>query len=171
MKINVGAGRHILDGWCNIDVQRSPRAKRDPEIFADARNIPLPDECADEVMAIHVFEHFYYWECASVLAEWRRLLKPGGLLVLELPDLLKCCQNVVDGTTDSGKHKDQFGMWGLYGDPREADQYMAHRWGWSPGSLSSFLRENGFRAIAERPTQWHGTGRHRRDMRLEALKG
>jgi hypothetical protein len=48
-------------------------------------------------MAIHLFEHFYRWECERVLAEWRRLLKPRGRLVLELPDLHKCCLNIVKG--------------------------------------------------------------------------
>ena len=170
VRLNVGCGRHVLDGWTNVDVQRSPRAKRDPEIFSDARSIPLPDECADELMAIHVFEHFYRWEAEDVLAEWRRLLKPSGKLILELPDLEKCCRNVIDGGMKGGKDQDQLGMWGLYGDPRERDPYMIHRWAWTPRTLGDLLAANGFRAIKERPTEWHPAGRAHRDMRIEAIK-
>lgn len=170
VRVNVGAGRHVLDGWINVDVQRSARAKRDPDIFSDARKIPLPDECANELMAIHLWEHFYPWECDALLAEWRRLLKPGGLLVLELPDLVKCCRNVIDGGLKGGKDPDQLGMWGLYGDPRERDPYMMHKWGWAASTVIQFLSARGFRKVVEKPTQWHPAGREHRDMRIEARK-
>ena len=170
MRLNIGCGRHVLDGWTNIDVQRSPLAKRPPEILCDAKTIPLPGECADEIQAIHLWEHFYLWECDALLAEWRRLLKPGGTLVLELPNLVKCAQNIVDDRMKGGKDVDQLGMWGLYGDPREKDPYMCHRWAWSPKTLRKFLQERGFRDAREHPTQWHPAGREHRDMRIEAIK-
>lgn len=170
MKLNIGCGRHVLDGWTNIDIQRSGRAKRDPEIFADVREIPLPDECADEVMAIHVFEHFFPWECPGLVGEWRRLLKPRGKLILELPNLEKCCKNILDGIHKGGKHADQLGMWGLYGDPREQDPFMMHKWAWTPQTLTGFLERHGFERIKERPTEWHPAGREYRDMRIEALR-
>lgn len=172
MKVNVGCGRHVLDGWTNVDIQRSQFAHRDPEIFADLRKIPLPDECADEVMAIHVFEHFYLWECPDVIAEWRRLLKPGGILALELPNVVKCCENIIKGIgiEGGGKHADQLGLWGLYGDPQHQDPYMGHRWGWSPQTLTKFLAEHGFMKMKEEPTKWHPGGRAHRDMRIVAIK-
>jgi len=174
LKINVGCGRHVLDGWTNVDVQRSPLAKRDPEILCDAREIPLPDECADEMQAIHLWEHFYLWECDALLAEWRRLLKPGGKLVLELPNLVKCAQNIVDdrmkGSNGLPCRRPKLGSCYADGDPREKDPYMCHRWAWSPKTLRRFLEERGFRDVKEHPTQWHPAGRQHRDMRIEAYK-
>jgi len=119
-------------------------------------------------MAIHVWEHFYRWQCDDVIGEWRRLLKPGGLLVLELPDFWKCCRNVVESV--KGKHPDQLSMWGCYGDPTGHDEFMAHRWGWTPQTLGEFLKANGFASIAEKPTQFHRAGKDLRDMRIEAIK-
>lgn len=172
MKLNVGCGRHVLKGWTNIDIQPSKDAIHPPEILADLRTIPLPDGCAEELMAIHVFEHFYFWEVASVLAEWRRLLAPKGLLVLELPNLMKCCQNIVKGIglDGGGKNPHALGMWGLYGDPRTEDPYMHHKWGWTPGTLGNLLQAHGFESVTEKETQWHRGGRKHRDMRLEANK-
>lgn len=152
----------------NCDIQRNPDAPRAPEILCDAKSIPLPDGCANTVMAIHVFEHFYRWEAEKVVAEWRRLLRPGGVLILELPDLIKCCKNVIDGVMRGGKNPDQLGRWGLYGDPRTENKFMCHPWGWAPDELTGFLRANGFGRVDQRPTQFHPAGRNHRDMRLEA---
>jgi predicted SAM-dependent methyltransferase len=115
-----------------------------------------------------VFEHFYRWEAEGVLREWRRLLKPGGKLILELPNLVKCCQNYLDGRKRGGKDPDQLARWGIYGDPRTGNRYMNHPWGYSPEEMIGLLTAAGFRGAVERPTQFHPAGREHRDMRIEA---
>lgn len=167
MKLNIGCGGRRIPGFTGVDAVERPAA----DIVAKADAIPLPDGSADEIMAVHLFEHFYRWECDAVLVEWKRLLKPGGRLVLELPDLMKCCKNVIDGAMRGGKDPDQLTLWGLYGDPRQADQFMAHRWAWSPASLTALLKAHGFDAINQEPTQFHPAGREHRDMRIVARRG
>lgn len=168
MRLNVCCGVRIREGWTNIDVVESEGHK--PDILADAKSIPLPDECADEIMCIHGFEHFYKWEVDELVTEWKRLLKPGGLLALELPDIVKCCQNLIAGYVLPGKDPDQMTMWGIYGDPRFKSPFMMHRWGWSPKTLRAFLKGHGFRDITDEQTQWHPAGRVARDMRITARK-
>ncbi len=169
MKINVGCGKRVWDGWTNVDAISHPKAPRPPEIISDALSIPLPDGCADMVMAIHVFEHFYRWESPKALAEWARLLKPGGVLIMEMPDLMKWAKNLVEGR--SGKtHEDQMHMWPAYGDPRDEDPYMTHRWGWTFHTVCPLLTEAGFKGMVERPTEFHKVGREFRDFRVEARK-
>ena len=158
----------MLDDWVNCDIAWNPDAPRAPEILCDAKEIPMPDACADTVMAIHVFEHFYRWEAEGVLREWHRLLKPGGLLILELPNLVKCCENYLSGRKRGGKDPDQLARWGIYGDPRTGDKYMCHPWGYSPEELIELLHANGFKGAKEKPTQFHPAGRAHRDMRIEA---
>jgi SAM-dependent methyltransferase len=170
MKLNVGCGKRVMDGWTNCDIVRNPEAPRDPEVLCHAKEIPLPDESADTLMAVHVFEHFYRWEVDEVLTEWRRLLKPGGQLILELPNLVKCCQNYLSGRVKGGKDPDQLARWGIYGDPRTGDKFMCHPWGYSPEELISILVAAGFRDVRETPTQYHPAGRQHRDMRIEAIK-
>lgn len=164
----MGAGRHVLDGWVNVDVARSPAATRDPEIFADARRVPLPDGCAKVIMAIHLLEHFYLWEVDEVLGEWHRLLRKRGTLVLELPNILKCARNLLN--IEGANHPDRMGMWGIYGDPHEENPLMCHRWGWSPQTLREKLVQCGFARVAEEIPQWHRSGQLVRDMRLVAVK-
>ena len=166
-KLNIGAGGRRIEGFTGVDVVKRPGA----DIIAPAHKIPLKAGTVDEIMAIHVWEHFYRWECDTVITEWKRLLKPGGRLGLEMPDLFKFCANILSGRMEGGKHPDQLSYWGLYGDPRKGDQFMAHRWGWTPDSLKKFLTEHGFVKIKEEATQCHPAGRHHRDMRIVARRG
>lgn len=163
MKLNIGCGKMVLDGWVNCDVQKNPKAKRAPELLCDAKSVPLADGCADVVMALHLIEHFYFWDVECVLAEWRRLLKPGGKLILELPDLEKACKNLLSGKND------QMCMWPLYGDPGHRDPFMCHRWGYTPKTLKALLVANGFGSVKFAAPQTHGK-RSNRDMRAEAVK-
>ena len=168
MRLNIGCGARVIEGFVNCDIVRHPDAPRDPEILCDAKAIPLPDGCADMAQAIHVFEHFYRWEAEGVLREWCRLLKPGGVLILELPNLVKCCENFLSGRKRGGKDPDQLARWGIYGDPRSGDKFMNHPWGYSPDEVIELLHANGFTDAVERPTQFHPAGRAHRDMRIEA---
>lgn len=170
MKLNVGCGKRILDGWFNCDVARDPEATKDPDLLCDAKAIPLEDNCADVLQAIHLLEHCPRWDTEVVLKEWHRLLKPGGKLILELPNLVKCCQNYLDGRMKGGKNPDQLARWGIYGDPRTGNHWMCHLWGFSPEELMGILKEVGFIKIAEHPTQNHPAGKLHRDMRIEAIK-
>lgn len=144
-------------------------ADRPLDLISDVRKIDLPSECARELIAIHLWEHMYRWECDDVIEEWKRLLRPKGKLVMEMPDLMKFCRNILSGNTDYN-HPDQLGLWGMYGDPRDKDPYMVHKWAWTYTSLQKFLKKHGFVDIAEEDTQWHQIGRGRRDFRLVAFK-
>lgn len=153
IRLNIGAGNKRIDGWLSIDLAG------DPDIVADVKQIPVPDGYADEAMAIHVFEHLYRWEAQPALKEWRRVLKPGGLLILELPDLTKCCHAVLAGASE------RMSIWGLYGDPGYQEPLMVHKWGWTAEELRGELRAAGFIKIKVREPQFH---KKARDMRIEA---
>ena len=170
IKLNLGCGKYVLDGWVNVDAATSPQAPRPPELLCDVKSISLPDECATEVMAIHLWEHLYRWECEDVIAEWRRLLRPGGMLVLEMPDLFKLCRNLLETRTNYRGHPDQMGLRGLFGDPTDRNPLMIHRWGWTYTTLAPFLEDNGFMKCIEAPPQWHPVGKDLRDFRIEAQK-
>jgi predicted SAM-dependent methyltransferase len=46
----------------------------------------FPDNHADLVYASHCLEHFGHRDTSRILTEWRRVLKPGGVLRLGVPD-------------------------------------------------------------------------------------
>jgi hypothetical protein len=153
LKINFACGKQTWDGFYCIDAARNQRAKREPDLYYamefDGVNlraeIPLPDECATELHSYHFIEHVYRWEAPAVLAEWRRLLKRGGLL------------------------DDQMSMWPIYGDWGHCDPYMMHKHGYTPITISALLAANGFDLIKVLPPRTH-CARSDRDMRVEARK-
>lgn len=155
MRLNIGAGGKVIEGWLSVDLAGNP------DIRADVREIPLDTGSVDEAMAIHVLEHLNRWDASAALAEWHRILKPGGLLAVEVPDLLKCCRNVLAGAGD------RFGILGLYGDPSHREPLMMHKWGWTAEELRSELKAAGFVKVKEREPVFH---KKSRDMRLEARK-
>lgn len=159
VKLDLGAGDKKNEGFISVGLEPGH------DVVTDLRKLPLPDDYADEAMAIHVIEHFYLWDVVPALTEWKRVLKPGGLLVLELPDLYKCCVNFI---RDFGANP-RNSLWGIYGDHRYDDPLMLHKNGYTPESLAALVREAGFVEIKATRPQFHAR-RYDRDMRIEARK-
>lgn len=83
-KLHIGCGRHILDGWLNVD----RRPKRDCVVRIDLRKrLPFADNSFQFVYSEHLIEHLEYVEGARMLAECHRILAPGGKIRISTPDL------------------------------------------------------------------------------------
>lgn len=156
MKLNLGCGNKILEGWTNVDL--NPKA----DVVHDIRSLPMfEDNSADVILASHVIEHFFYWEVPAILAEWFRILKPGGLMYIECPDIKKCAAMMLHGD-----FKDRMHIWGFYGDPRYEDPLMTHKWGYCEESLREELTKTGLTEITKAPVSHYEI----RDVRLVGTK-
>lgn len=170
VKLNLGCGDKILPGYVNVDVAES-RAGARPDVLCDLHALtPFEDNSADEILAVHVVEHFWRWEVADVLAEWLRVLRPGGTMVLECPNLAAACEAFL-ADPDAGAQPGPEGqrtMWVFYGDPRWRDPLMVHRWGYTPQSLAALMTEVGLANVRQEPARFKL--REPRDMRLVGKK-
>lgn len=90
-KLNLACGEDYKNGYINVDFYDTRKAD---EVW-DIRNIPYPDNSVDEILASHIIEHFDAKSGPIILKEWLRVLKPGGILKLETPDLLSTCKDFV----------------------------------------------------------------------------
>jgi predicted SAM-dependent methyltransferase len=83
-RLNLGCGVRRHPEWTNVDLVPAGR----DVIAADLRQ-PLPFEAGsfESVYAAHVLEHLAPIEAARLLAEARRLLAPGGIVRIVVPDL------------------------------------------------------------------------------------
>ena len=102
-KVNLACGRNpenkLPQPWLNVDLD-GPAA----DYLCDISD--LPDEWTgvfDTVRASHVLEHFFMEEMDSVIQEWMRVLKPGGELMIIVPDLNIVIQDLVMGKDSKGR--------------------------------------------------------------------
>lgn len=72
----------------------------------DARNLPFKDETMDFVYSSHLIEDFEDWPV--VLEEFSRVLRPGGNLVIMVPDKKRFRAAVAGGQNDNASHKHEF---------------------------------------------------------------
>jgi predicted SAM-dependent methyltransferase len=83
-RLNWGCGEHPEPGWLNSDIKDVPGI----DIVADVRTgLPLDSDSIDYITSIHALPELPYPDLVPALTELRRVLKPGGVLRLALPDL------------------------------------------------------------------------------------
>ncbi len=85
-RLNWGCGGAGEPGWINSDIKEGPRIDVPGDILA---GLPLEEDTFDYVVSIHALPELPLDAQVPALAELRRVLKPGGILRLALPDLLK----------------------------------------------------------------------------------
>lgn len=127
-KLQIGCGSHPLPGWLNTDLQPGH-----PDILPlDARKpLPFPDASFDFVFSEHVIEHMGFPEGCGMLAECRRILKPGGRIRIATPDLAFLIS--------------------LYGNDKSAEQQRFLQWSkdcflpWAPSADDTFVINNAVR--------------------------
>ena len=81
VKLNLGSGSTKgKNGWVNVDLFGA-------DINHDlTKGVPLDDNTVDAVYSSHVFEHIPYKDLLNVIKEIRRILKPGGKLLVCVPN-------------------------------------------------------------------------------------
>ena len=68
---------------CDIATSGHDHATSQVDVFFDGRHLPFPDASFDGVVAFEVFEHVF--NLPDMLLEIRRVLRPGGQLLLTIP--------------------------------------------------------------------------------------
>ena len=82
LRLHLGAGTHRPLGWVNVDVVGMA-----PDLAWNLRRpLPFPDGAAEAVFLEHVLEHFPLAAGLDLLDECRRVLKPGGIVRVGVPD-------------------------------------------------------------------------------------
>ena len=177
LRLNLGCGLQAPDGWVNVDrspsltLDRMPAVKkalrsvnvlRDEHMVSWPRNIrrhdvtkPLP-YATDSVSAIyssHMLEHLYHDQALALLRECQRVLRPGCILRLALPDAEEFARKLVSASQAEAEAGLAFTT-ALAMAPLKAPNRRQrlvsrfasapHRWQPTTGLVLSMLREAGF---------------------------
>lgn len=142
MKLHLG-GKHADPDWKILDIEARPEV----DFVCDAADLSqFTDDSIEMIYASHILEHFHYYlnyELPFVLAEWHRVLVPGGKLLISVPDLytlcwLYCRPNLAPG--------DRFAiMRMMFGG--QTNEYDVHKVGFDRDILGTYLTEAGFKKI------------------------
>jgi SAM-dependent methyltransferase len=89
MKLHLGCGRRHIPGYVHIDVVDYPHVDH----VSSIDNLSfLQDGSVELIYNCHVLEHFKRREVNRVLREWHRVLAPGGVLRVSVPDFAALCE-------------------------------------------------------------------------------
>lgn len=80
--LNIGCGKKHISGFVNMDIVQPYDQKLDAR-----KGLPYQDGVVAGVYSEHLFEHLTQAEGLGFLRECRRVLKPGGLVRIAMPDL------------------------------------------------------------------------------------
>lgn len=168
VKLNLGCGPMHLDGYINID--GDPHACADFYMDFCAVGEAFAKESISEVLMLHSLSYLNLWQARDLFVSVARLLKPGGRLVIELPDIENCARKLLESTDDLPDYLE--GVRGVYAfdlsQISNKTPITPYAFGWSAWHLRKELGEAGFHSIELHPPQFHG--QPWRDIRMEAIK-
>ncbi|MDT4913614.1 MAG: hypothetical protein QOC66_2742 [Pseudonocardiales bacterium] len=182
-RLNLGCGHNAPEGWDNYDrspmivMRRHPRIRsalfKAKVLHSDhlhlwpaniirrdlSKPLPYADGTAEAVYSSHMLEHLYLDDARALLAECHRVLRPGGLLRLALPDGEQWARDLLDAGDDPGGQAALKYQEMLRAHPtakpsgRSAVAFVAgsnwHKWQPTRGLLRMLLSEAGFSDIQE----------------------
>lgn len=112
VKLHLGCGYRKFDGYINIDLNPSCA---NADLYQDCTNLSnFPDNSVDEIITYHMVEHVGHRNLIPMFIEYRRVLKPGGKLIFETPNLAEIIKRFAQLTANSGEIIGDFGDGSVY---------------------------------------------------------
>jgi ubiquinone/menaquinone biosynthesis C-methylase UbiE len=146
--------------WSEIRLDIDPGVA--PDIVSDMTDMSaVPSGSVEALFSSHNIEHLYIHQVPVALAEFRRVLKPGGFAVIVCPDLQVMAAMIAeDKLHEPAYHSPAGGITPhdtLYGYGVQLARgylHMAHRCGFTRSSLMQALLGAGFSRVGLRRSRF-----------------
>jgi SAM-dependent methyltransferase len=150
--LHIGCGPGHLPGWVNIDVEPAPLA------LNVLWGLPFQDRSVRRVFVSHMFEHLFYpRDVQAFLRELKRVMAPGAVARLVVPDVEQCIAAYANGDADFFASRRETWTWWpanatrledflayAGAGPEPAHLFEAHKYGYDFETLAKVLGEAGF---------------------------
>lgn len=91
-RLEIGPHKRRIEGFETTDIVKSPLVDH----VADCRALPFRSGTFDLVYASHVIEHIEWTDVERTVAEWARIVKPGGHLEVHTVDSYRIAKMLVE---------------------------------------------------------------------------
>lgn len=170
--LNYGAGWDAPSDWLNLDASPVIRFERTPLLgrlytknaarfpanveYGDVvKGLDLTDDSVDLAFSSHVLEHLPREEGEQAIRETFRVLRPGGIFRIVVPDLETAVRRyIADLDADVADANDRLLRKIIMGQERRARglgsvlrgmfSNASHQWMWDEASLNALLARHGF---------------------------
>jgi predicted SAM-dependent methyltransferase len=145
MKLHVG-GEQVKEGWTLLNVKPMPGV----DIIGSATDLSaVPDASCSHVYGSHVYEHLTYAdEVLRAFHEAYRVLAPGGLFLVAVPDLDAMCRLFIDPRLTIDERFNVMRL--IYGG--QTDPWDFHKAGFNAELLAAYLYNAGFVDVQRWPS-------------------
>jgi SAM-dependent methyltransferase len=155
LQLHIGSGPYNLDGWINLDI--FPAQLSTNVLWG----LPFTDGQCRFVFLSHLLEHLFYpTDAMGLLQDIYRILEPGGVVRIVVPDIEQCLRAYQEGNNEFFDKRVEH--WGA-GDgkatrlehflsyagagPDPAWLFEAHKFGYDFETLERALQRAGFNTI------------------------
>lgn len=132
MRLNLGCGRDVREGWVNIDCTPMPGVDYVVD-FDDKPVLPFDDDSVTYSEGVHVIEHLR--DPLPFMEELWRVTRPGGRAVF------RCPYGSTDDADEDPTHVRRMfaGSWGYFGQPHYWRASYGYAGDWQPERVTLFV--------------------------------
>jgi predicted SAM-dependent methyltransferase len=142
------------DSWKEIRLDIDPSVS--PDVIGTMTDMSqVLSNSVDAVFSSHNIEHLYPHEVPIALAEFLRVLKEDGFVVITCPDLQSVCALVAEDKLTEPAYESPAGpiapldiLYGFRRSMAQGNLYMSHRCGFTEKVLRATLLTAGFKSVA-----------------------
>ncbi len=147
--------RHVLGQAHVTNLERYRAAQRRAAVVVHdcRRRLPYPDESVDHILCSHFIEHVYPDEAVRILADFYRVVRPGGTVHIIVPDLENLVRSYLERVTSA----DELIEATIFSSPRRPSRKyrvleflgfegLRHRWMYDLPGITRRVMQAGFQA-------------------------